>query len=105
MLPNTAALLTASETQFVAKDLDSWVGVLSFSSIMQPLIQQTLHSNKSAIRWEILAHPAHSPDLAPSDLHLFEPLKRHLGGMAFEKDGDLVGELKNRFAHLDLDFF
>ncbi|GFR81306.1 histone-lysine N-methyltransferase SETMAR [Elysia marginata] len=45
--------------------------------------------------WEILHHPAHSPDLAPSDFHLFVPLKRHLGGMAFE----------NWFAQLDLDFF
>ncbi|GFO38401.1 histone-lysine N-methyltransferase SETMAR [Plakobranchus ocellatus] len=36
--------------------------------------------------WEILPHPAHSPDLAPSDFHLFGPLKRHLGGMAFETE-------------------
>ncbi|GFO38163.1 histone-lysine N-methyltransferase SETMAR [Plakobranchus ocellatus] len=35
--------------------------------------------------WEILPHPAHSPDLAPSDFHLFGLLKRHLGGMAFEQ--------------------
>ncbi|GFR62237.1 histone-lysine N-methyltransferase SETMAR [Elysia marginata] len=28
--------------------------------------------------WEILPHPTHSPDLAPSDFHLFGPLKRHL---------------------------
>ena len=55
--------------------------------------------------WEILPHPAHSPDLAPSDFHLFGPLKRHLGGMAFETEDDLVGELKNWFAHLDVDFF
>ncbi|GFO19770.1 histone-lysine N-methyltransferase SETMAR [Plakobranchus ocellatus] len=40
--------------------------------------------------WEILPHPAHSPDLAPSDFHLFGPLKRHLGGMAFETEDDLI---------------
>ncbi|GFR60957.1 histone-lysine n-methyltransferase setmar [Elysia marginata] len=44
-------------------------------------------------------------NLAPSDFHLFGPLKRHLGGIAFENEGDLVGELKNWFAQLDLDFF
>ncbi|GFS21473.1 histone-lysine N-methyltransferase SETMAR [Elysia marginata] len=55
--------------------------------------------------WEILPYSAHSPDFTPSDFHLFGPLKRHLGGMAFETEGDLVGELKNWFAHLDLDFF
>ncbi|GFR82264.1 histone-lysine N-methyltransferase SETMAR [Elysia marginata] len=55
--------------------------------------------------WEILPHSAQNPDLVTSDFHLFGPLKCHLGGMAFETKGDLVGESKNWFAHLDLDFF
>ncbi|GFO19831.1 transposase [Plakobranchus ocellatus] len=55
--------------------------------------------------WEILLHPAHSPDLAPSDFHLFGPLKRHLGGMAFETEDDLISELRNWFDNLDVDFF
>ncbi|GFN81602.1 glyoxylate reductase/hydroxypyruvate reductase [Plakobranchus ocellatus] len=54
--------------------------------------------------WEILPHPAHSPDLAPSDFHLFGPLKRHLGGMAFETEDDLISELRNWFDNL-VDFF
>ncbi|GFN81816.1 histone-lysine N-methyltransferase SETMAR [Plakobranchus ocellatus] len=44
--------------------------------------------------WEIPPYPAHSPDLAPSDFHLFGPLKRHLGGMAFETEDDLISELR-----------
>ncbi|GFN76215.1 ribosomal RNA small subunit methyltransferase b [Plakobranchus ocellatus] len=55
--------------------------------------------------WEILPHPAHSPDLAPSDFHLFGPLKRHLGGMAFETEDDFISELRNWFDNLDVDFF
>ncbi|GFN99464.1 transposase [Plakobranchus ocellatus] len=55
--------------------------------------------------WEILPHPAHSPDLAPSDFHLFGLLKRHLGGMAFETEDDLISELRNWFDALDVDFF
>ncbi|GFS23931.1 histone-lysine N-methyltransferase SETMAR [Elysia marginata] len=55
--------------------------------------------------WEILPHPALSPDLAPYDFHLLGSLKRHLGGMAFETEGDLVGEFKNWLAPLDRDFF
>ncbi|GFO27449.1 pre-mRNA-processing factor 39 [Plakobranchus ocellatus] len=55
--------------------------------------------------WEILPHPAHSPDLAPSDFHLFGPLKCHLGGMAFETEDDLISELRNWVDNLDVDFF
>ncbi|GFO13490.1 histone-lysine N-methyltransferase SETMAR [Plakobranchus ocellatus] len=55
--------------------------------------------------WEILPYPAHSQDLAPSDFHLFGPLKRHLGGMAFETEDDLISELRNWFDNLDIDFF
>ncbi|GFN84052.1 hypothetical protein PoB_001055800 [Plakobranchus ocellatus] len=55
--------------------------------------------------WEILPHPAHSPDLAPFDFHLFGPLKRHLGGMAFETEDDLISELRNWFDNHDVDFF
>ncbi|GFO41414.1 histone-lysine N-methyltransferase SETMAR [Plakobranchus ocellatus] len=36
---------------------------------------------------------------------LFGPLKRHLGGMAFETDDDLISELRNWFDNLDVDFF
>ncbi|GFO08605.1 histone-lysine N-methyltransferase SETMAR [Plakobranchus ocellatus] len=52
-------------------------------------------------------HPSidHSPDLAPSDFHLFGPLKHHLGGMAFEIEDDLISELRNWFDDLDVDFF
>ncbi|GFO31018.1 hypothetical protein PoB_005752300 [Plakobranchus ocellatus] len=46
-----------------------------------------------------------SPDLAPSDFHLFGPLKRHLGGMAFETEDNLISELRNWFDNLDVDFF
>lgn len=36
--------------------------------------------------WEILEHPAYSPDLSPCDFHLFGPLKETLGGQRFDSD-------------------
>ncbi|GFO01177.1 histone-lysine N-methyltransferase SETMAR [Plakobranchus ocellatus] len=41
-------------------------------------------------RWDIIPHPAHGPDLAPSDFHLFGPPKRLLGGKKFENEDELI---------------
>jgi len=48
--------------------------------------------------WEILEHPPHSPDLAPSDFHLFGPLKRHLSGQCFKTDEDIKEAVKDWFS-------
>ena len=54
--------------------------------------------------WETLPHPPHSPDLAPSDFHLFGPLKRHLAGQRFEDDDDLIEEVTSWLRSLDKKF-
>jgi len=36
-----------------------------------------------AMKFEVLKHPPYSPDLAPSDFHLFGPMKEHLWGQKF----------------------
>jgi len=41
------------------------------------------------MHWEVLPHPAHSPDLASSDLHLFSPLKDAPGGKRFRADDEV----------------
>lgn len=38
------------------------------------------------IGWEVLPHPPYSPDLAPSDFHLFGPLKEAHRGIHFEDE-------------------
>ena len=42
-------------------------------------------------KWDILDHLPYSPDLAPSDFHLFLHLKKHLAGKKFD-DADEVQE-------------
>jgi hypothetical protein len=48
-----------------------------------PEIKDTrlLHS----FNWEVSDHPAHSPDLAASEFHLFLHLKKHLAARSFTK--------------------
>jgi hypothetical protein len=48
---------------------------------MQELLQ--------SFKWEVLAHPPHSPDLAPSDYHLFSKLKESLAGKIFSDDDEV----------------
>jgi histone-lysine N-methyltransferase SETMAR len=40
--------------------------------------------------WTVLPHPAHSPDLAPSDYHLFSPVKDALHGRHMAGDNELT---------------
>ena len=55
--------------------------------------------------WEILQHPAYSPDLAPSDYHLFGPLKRELSGQGFTTDNELKDAVMQFFSQHDASFY
>ncbi|GBN60802.1 hypothetical protein AVEN_91047-1 [Araneus ventricosus] len=41
------------------------------------------------LEWERLDHPAYSPDLAPSDFHLFSALKSILSGRHFRSNEEV----------------
>jgi hypothetical protein len=55
--------------------------------------------------WEVLDHPPYSPDLAPSDFHLFGPLKKHLGERRFATSGEVQKAIMSWLQVLDIDFF
>lgn len=44
--------------------------------------------------WNILPHPPYSPDLAPSDFHLFGPLKNAIRGTKFEDNEGVINAAK-----------
>jgi histone-lysine N-methyltransferase SETMAR len=46
------------------------------------LTLQTIQKNG----WELLSHPPYSQDLAPSDYHMFGPLKDHPRSHHYETD-------------------
>ncbi|KAG8263381.1 hypothetical protein J6590_035220 [Homalodisca vitripennis] len=43
---------------------------------------------------EKIGHPPYSPDLAPSDYHLFPKLQEHLGGQRFSTDDEVKKEVR-----------
>ncbi|XP_065664430.1 histone-lysine N-methyltransferase SETMAR-like [Hydra vulgaris] len=57
------------------------------------------------LQWEILTHPPYSPDLAPSDYHLFLALDNHMRNQQFQKREDLENELIQFFSYQTQDFY
>jgi hypothetical protein len=56
-------------------------------------------------KWEVLDHPPYSPDLAPSDLHLFGSLNEHVDERRFATDGEVQQAVMSWLQALDTDFF
>ncbi|GFV92182.1 histone-lysine N-methyltransferase SETMAR [Trichonephila clavipes] len=55
--------------------------------------------------WETLCHPPYSPDVAPSDYHLFHSLDNHLRGESFTNEADVLHALTDFFASHTLEFY
>ena len=47
------------------------------------------------VGWEILSHPPYSPDIAPSDYHLFLFLQNFLTGKKFKNEEDSHQKMKH----------
>jgi transposase len=68
----------------------------------------TANMTKAAIQeldWEMLPHPPYSPDLAPSDYHLFRSLSNNLRGVSFNNDAELQNWLDDFFTAKPAEFF
>ena len=48
--------------------------------------------------WEVLIHPPYSPDIAPSDFHLFRSLQNSLNGKSFSSLEDCKRHLEQFLA-------
>jgi transposase len=55
--------------------------------------------------WKILPHPPYSPDLEPSDFHLFSKMKKHLTGQRFHSNENVQNEVKKWLRAQDALFF
>ena len=55
--------------------------------------------------WECLEHAPYRPDLAPSDFHLFSPLKKFLAGQRFTSDDEVKAAVRQWFRSQTADFY
>ena len=55
--------------------------------------------------WEVMCHPPYSPDLAPSDYHLFRSLQNFLNGKNFIDDEEVENHLHQFFSEKDHTFY
>jgi transposase len=47
------------------------------------------------LKWDVLPHPPYSPDLAPSDDHLFGSMKRVLGSKRFRNNDEVIAAVQS----------
>jgi len=71
-----------------------------------------LHDNASVHKSNIvqagfveLNHPAYSPDIAPSDYHLFSNLKKFLRGRNFSGDSEAINTVEDYLSDLNSEIF
>lgn len=56
-------------------------------------------------KWDVSDHPPYSPDLAPSDYHLFCRLKKFLGGKRFSDQDELENTVNGWFQEMGETFY
>ena len=55
---------------------------------------RALTNQKKHLGFQCLDHPPYSPDLAPSDYHLFSGLKKQLKGRHFSSDVEVIADVE-----------
>lgn len=71
----------------------------------RPHVAKTTRLKLLQLGWEIMPHPPYSPDLAPSDYHLFRSLQNHLQGKTFDRREDVEIFLRQFFESLPASFY
>lgn len=71
----------------------------------RPHVAAVVRQKIAEFGWEVLQHPPYSPDLAPSDFHLFGPMKKFLAGKRFETDVEVKSAVRRWLHSNQTDFY
>jgi [histone H3]-lysine36 N-dimethyltransferase SETMAR len=80
-------------------------GITLLHDNARPHVSRQTQGLISDFGWTVMPHPPYSPDLAPSDYHLFPKLKEHLGGLRFQTDNEVKTEVTRFLKGLAAEFY
>ena len=80
-------------------------GVLLQHDNARPHTARSTVATTQDLSFQCLPHPPYSPDLAPSDFHVFGPLKEVMGGKSSRSDEEMQQAVHEWLHSLPKDFF
>ena len=80
-------------------------GVIFHQDNARPHVSIRTQEKLRELGWDILIHPSYSPDLVPSDYHLFRSLQNTLNGKNFNCLGAVQNHISNFFESKSNSFF
>ncbi|KOC64283.1 Histone-lysine N-methyltransferase SETMAR, partial [Habropoda laboriosa] len=79
-------------------------GVLYLHDNARPHVATATQKIISGLKWELIPHPPYSPDLAPTDFHLFRALQNNSNGKNFKTFEDVKSAIDSFFSDKSQDF-
>ncbi|KOC70126.1 Histone-lysine N-methyltransferase SETMAR [Habropoda laboriosa] len=73
-------------------------GVMFHQDNARPHVSLTTRQKLLELGWDVVPHPPYSPDLAPSDFHLFRSLQNSLNGKNFNSMVEIKNHIEKFFA-------
>ncbi|XP_035232951.1 histone-lysine N-methyltransferase SETMAR-like [Stegodyphus dumicola] len=81
------------------------MGVLLLHDNARPYVASKVKDTIQQLGWETLPHPPYSPDLVPTNYHLFHTLNNHLHAKSFNNGPHLKKALTDFFAFKTPEFY
>ncbi|KAG5318729.1 MOS1T transposase, partial [Pseudoatta argentina] len=71
----------------------------------RPHVAKPVKTYLETLKWEVLPHPSYSPDIAPSDFHLFRSMAHGLADRRFHSYEEAQKWIDSWIASKDMSFF
>ena len=71
----------------------------------RPHVEGPVKRYLETLKWEVLPHPPYSPDLAPSDYHLFRSMAHSLADQKFQSYEEIKNWIDTWITSKDEEFF